>query len=174
MAVYSPMSGVIDVIDRQANTIGIYIRGYNDKKQDDHVIHSPIRGTLVALNPYEGKIKRNLGPELSLEFKSEQDKRGRLEFVLANRRVGTVAFAVEVGAGYITDTVRTVADLQVGQAVSAHQHLGDIIIGSYCYVTLPKTVQISPLLRVTQEITANTLLASKPGYFSTGGNPVIF
>ena len=156
--IFSPVHGIIDYIKKSKNKteIGIYIRGYNDVYYDPHSFYSPISNSIddiiykpgeftrkfkhkILLNSsikssrseiksehYYKKIKF---PKDSTIYKSSEKKNGKLIIKMKN-----IEFTIEVGHKYITKSL--VLYSKNNEYVLTGQHIGDILIGSYCIIKI--------------------------------------
>lgn len=162
--VFSPVWGVVDYICRRNSNyeIGIYLRGYNDLTYDPHSIFAPISGTIRALSYastaftrvlkhkvlIDASIRSNRSPVKQTHYykeieyprgtqllKTREKKNGILTV-----KIGCISFNVEVGHRYITKSLALYT--HSNDVVLAGQHLGDILIGSYCVLQLPRTCEL--------------------------------
>jgi len=97
--ILSPVSGVIKSISSPQGRIvlGVYIRGPNDPVEDDHNIYDPI-SSKIGYRVHEGMIEGD-------SFFSSENKTGFMEFRMDK---GKIKFEVYVGAGYVTNQIKTV------------------------------------------------------------------
>ena len=149
MDIISPTYGIITKI--QDNIIHIYIRGHFDEKEDNHDIYSPISGTIKKTFT-EIKLKRKgyyINDDILYVF--DENKKGRL-----NIKIKNIKFSVEVGKGYITNSIR----LSSKNKFKKGEKIGEIIIGSYCFIKIPKNFRINVNLN-DELIGGETILAKK-------------
>ena len=162
--VFSPVCGVVDYIDAQPSRyeIGVYLRGYNDVSYDPHSIFAPIGGSIRTLS-FQSKafmrmLKHSMLIDASIRSKNSPKRRthyrkdvayppGTTLLKTRERKngvltvtIGRVTFAVEVGHRYITKSLALYQKRH--DDVFAGQHLGDILIGSYCVLYLPRTCKL--------------------------------
>ena len=105
---------------------------------DRHDLYAPIAGRIIDIQAQQGTWKRPI-------FKSWETKRGHLQ-VWIKAVDGTVfGFWVEVGEGYITDTVKL--EHEIGDQLLQSQRIGEIVIGSLAEVQIPKRFQIAVRVR---------------------------
>jgi hypothetical protein len=162
--IFSPVCGIIDSITELENKykVGIYIRGYNDVYYDAHSIFSPVTGKINTLTYKPGHFTRELKHKMLIDptiasacstktnssyykelsfvpgsqlYKSHDDKSGKLKIKMKN-----INFIVEVGKHYITKNV--VMYNKEKDYVLAGEHIGDILIGSYCILYIKKPCQL--------------------------------
>lgn len=162
--IFSPVWGIIDYIKEKKDIyeIGIYLRGYNDVFYDPHSIFSPIdtkiKDLVFTSGDFIRKFKHKMLINSSIQsarsekredhyyksiiykdgiqlYKSHEKKNGRLKF-----KMNKIEFIVEVGHKYITKSLAIYNN--VGDNVKCGQHLGDILIGSYCIVKIQKPCKI--------------------------------
>lgn len=162
--VFSPVCGVVDYVDAQPSQyeIGVYLRGYNDVTYDPHSIFAPVGGTIRKLS-YQSKafmrmLKHSMLIDASIRSKHSPKRRtnyhkdvayppGTLLIKTRERKngvltvkIGRVTFAVEVGHRYITKSLALYQ--RTRDVVFAGQHIGDILIGSYCVLKLPRPCEL--------------------------------
>ena len=131
MSIVSPTFGIITKITN--NIIHIYIRGYYDEIEDNHDIFSPTTGG-VKKTFEQIKLKRKgeyTNNDMLYIF--DENKKGRL-----NVKVRNIKFSVEVGKGYITNSIR----FSNKHKFKRGEKIGEIIIGSYCFIKIPKNYRI--------------------------------
>ena len=148
MNIISPTYGIITKI--QDNIIHIYIRGYNDEKEDNHDIFSPISGN-IKKNFEEIKLKRKgeyINNDILYIF--DENKKGRL-----NIKIKNIKFSIEVGKGYITNSIR----LSNKTKFKKGQKIGEIIIGSYCFIKIPKNFKLK--VKLNDEIIGGKTILAK-------------
>ena len=101
-AIFIPLIYLFIAITKiQDNIIHIYIRGHYDEKEDNHDIYSPISGNINKTFT-EIKLKREgsyINNDILYIF--DENKKGRL-----NIKIKNIKFSVEVGKGYITNSIR--------------------------------------------------------------------
>lgn len=149
MSLVSPTFGIITKITN--NIIHIYIRGYNDEKEDNHNIFSPITGEIKKT--FE-KIKLKRKGEYTnndILYIFDENKKGRL-----NMKIKNINFSVEVGKGYITNSIR----LSNKKKFKKGEKIGEIIIGSYSFIKIPKNYIINVNLN-DELIGGKTIIATK-------------
>jgi hypothetical protein len=162
--IFSPVWGIVDYIKETKNIyeIGIYLRGYNDVFYDPHSIFSPIESKIKNLNYTSGEFTRKFKHKMLINssiksqrsekkedhyhksisykdgiqlYKSHEKKNGKMKF-----KMNKIEFIVEVGHRYIAKSLAIYNN--IGDNVKCGQHLGDILIGSYCVVKIQKPCKI--------------------------------
>jgi hypothetical protein len=162
--IFSPVWGIVDYIKKTKTTteIGIYLRGYNDVFYDPHSFFAPISGKINELTFKSGdftrKFKHNMlinasiTSERSMQkkehyhksvvykdgiqlYKSHEKKNGKLKIKMKN-----IEFILEVGHRYIAKSLALYNN--IGDNILCGQHVGDILIGSYCIIKINKPCKI--------------------------------
>ena len=104
----------------------------------------PIMGLYLNNDQYYSIIKlvrnKNLLPYQrhkinTILYKSHEKKNGKMKF-----KMNKIEFIVEVGHRYIAKSLAIYNN--IGDNVKCGQHLGDILIGSYCVVKIQKPCKI--------------------------------
>ena len=162
--IFSPVWGIIDYIKENKNNyeIGVYIRGYNDIFYDPHSIFSPITGIINDLTFKPGDFTRKFKHKMLINstikskrsikkddhyhklvdykkgmqiYKSHEKKNGRMKIKMNN-----IEFIIEVGNRYIAKSLSLYNNKN--DDVIVGQHIGDILIGSYCIIKIKKPCKI--------------------------------
>lgn len=135
MLVLSPTDGIIrdikiavnEYTKKEDKAITIYIHPY-----DNHDIYSPVKGIIEKIDFFSGTFVRPL-------FVSSEGKRGRLVIYIKGEQ-GVVSFWVEVGEGYITNSIELFCEKN--SYVNAGDRIAKIIIGSLSEIHLPVNTQL--------------------------------
>lgn len=157
--VFSPVWGIVDYINTQTTQyeIGIYLRGYNDLTYDPHSIFAPVGGKIHTMSYastefmrvlkhkmlIDGSIRSKRSPKRHTHYNKEVAyPRGTLLLKTREKKngiltvkIGRITFMVEVGHRYITKSLALYQKSK--DIVFAGQHIGDILIGSYCVLHIP-------------------------------------
>jgi phosphatidylserine decarboxylase len=134
LSIVSPTSGQVQHIatDKKGRvTVEIYL-----KPTDKHDIYAPANATIHHILAHQGQFQR-----YNHLFKAFENKTGRLIITfLTEHGKEEMSLWVEVGKGYITDTVKF--EGKEHQEVIKGQKLGEIVIGSFAQITLPASFSL--------------------------------
>lgn len=138
---YSPVWGLLDKLNVvESNGLkwinfGIYLRGPYDEYENQHAIFAPVNDVVsdILFTKMEKTIQTNrkyLGTKGV--YVAKQNKKGKLTMVFQESRI---RIDVYVGEGYVTDVLELF--IEKGERVVAGQHIGEILVGSYCEIFVP-------------------------------------
>jgi phosphatidylserine decarboxylase len=142
--------GVVERIEETADHwhVRIYL-----SPEDMHDLHAPVTGVVSSITTVQGTWTRPV-------FKSWETKRGRLQVWLHHgNHDQPLGFWVEVGQGYITDTVHFEPDK--GDSVLQSERVGRIVIGSLAEVQIPKSWGLSVVVRAGEVVHAGQTILAK-------------